>query len=64
LNEILALEAVLFGSVGTAFALARGFPLVCKGRELPWLATGSAGLIISACAFAVLISGKVWFPWS
>jgi hypothetical protein len=63
LHQVIALEAVLLGCIGTAFALSRGLPVIPNGRENRWLASSAAGLIISAGAFAILISGKIWLPW-
>ena len=62
LHQIIALEAMLFGCLGTALALNRGFPVVPNGRENLWLASSAAGLVISSGAFAILVSGKVWLP--
>ena len=64
LDEIIALECVIFSLFGAAFTLTRGLPAVPNGRENRWLAATSACLVVWIAAFCVLVTRQVWLPWS
>lgn len=49
LNKIVGLNAVILGCFLAGLGLAKGFPAVPNGREMRWLAVGSAGPVV-VCA--------------
>ena len=63
LHEIIDLETMLLGLLGTTVALTEGFSPVPNGSENRWLAAASAGMVVRDGAAAIFIIRQVWLPW-
>ena len=62
LDEIIVLQAIFLGSLGTAFALVKGFP-ASEPVQLRWIAVGAAGAVGTVLLLKPFIGGYVWLPW-
>jgi len=62
LDEIICLQAIIFGGFGAAIAFVRGFPPHKPFKPL-WIAAGAAGTVACVSFLRPLVTGWIWLPW-